>query len=551
LKWLISGRVSTGSFCTLWFSSDPHTEVAKDLKPLWSACYDSEIAPTRCLNGTRETIQAQLAEWANDGAQGLTTFWLSGMAGTGKTAIASTFANSMADEGMLGASFFIDRQHAERRNLSRIVQTLAYDLGKHSHAHLREMSTVLRDDPTFERLPFDKQARLLIKKPLDIARPETLVVVIDALDECGSSEGASLLKALVSSFANHPIKLFATSRNEGDIANAFRDVDHDSIKLQEIEASGDVRLYWERKLDQLCPPERLPDWRSVVSLEQLVDITGHLFIYATTILEIIVDVRIDPIEKLQELLKISGPGSVPSTAFFDSVDYSPLEKLYMHIISGAVKDNHGSIRIEYVLRLHDILEVVIFAREPLTPQGLSDLLDMNKKELDRHLSFLCSVLELPKASDPDGVVRAMHQSFPDFVREKSGHVHSEMTIHVMVAQKQLAERCMVQLNKHLHINMCRLHDPSIFNDEISDKEAQRRLYLTVALRYSCRFWITHWLAHICAAGSQAQLPHGLDDFCAEHLLHWIEVLSLTGNLAAVQRVMPDLMLTIVVRCFTL
>jgi adenylylsulfate kinase-like enzyme len=104
------------------------------------------------------SIQAQLAEWANDGAEGLTTLWLSGMAGTGKTAIASTFASSMADEGILGATFFIDRQQAERRDLSRIVQTLAYDLGKRSHTHLQEMSTVLRDDPTFERLLFQKQA---------------------------------------------------------------------------------------------------------------------------------------------------------------------------------------------------------------------------------------------------------------------------------------------------------------------------------------------------------------------------------------------------------
>jgi hypothetical protein len=220
------------------------------------------------------SIQKKLADWANDGAEGLTTFWLSGMAGTGKTAIASTFASNMADEAVLGASFFIDRQRAERRDLSRIIQTLAYDLGKHSHAHLREMSTVLLDDPTFERLSFQKQARLLIEKPFNIVRPETLVVVIDALDECDASDRASLLGTLITSFANHPIKLFVTSRNEVDIANAFRNVDHRSIKLQEIDATDDVRLYWERSLDQLCPPERLPraafgsctGWRTFVQL---------------------------------------------------------------------------------------------------------------------------------------------------------------------------------------------------------------------------------------------------------------------------------------------
>jgi hypothetical protein len=535
----------------LLFCADPRTEVADKLKPIASAYYDSDIAPTGCLQGTRVSIQAQLTDWANDGAQGLTTLWLSGMAGTGKTAIVSTFASSMADEGMLGATFFIDRQQAERRERSRIVQTLAYDLGKHSHAQLQAMWAVLRDDPTFERLSFEKQAQLLIKEPLDPVRPETLVVVIDGLDECGVSEGASLLKTLATSLAGHPIKLLVSSRNEVDIANTFRDVDHRSIKLQEIEASGDVGLYWEHKLDQLCYFKRLPDWRPLVSLQRLVEMTGHLFIYATTILEIITNFRTSPIKRLNELLEISGSGGVPSATFHDTISHNPLERLYLYIISEAVKDNRGDMRTEYVLRLHDILEVVIFARQPLTPQALSDLLDMDKDELDGYLSPLYSVLEVPDASDPDGVVRVMHQSFPDFVRQKGGLVHSEMTVHGTVAEKHLAERCMIQLNRRLRLNICDLHDPSLFNDEISDLEIRLRQYVTAALRYSCRFWIAHWLKHIRAAGSRAQVPDGLHDFCAEHLLHWIEVVSLTGNLHAVHRAILDLMLEVEVCCLTL
>jgi hypothetical protein len=468
------------------------------------------------------------------------------MAGTGKTAIASTFARRMADEAILGATFFIDRQQAERRDLSRIIQTLAYDLGKHSHAQLRALWAVVRDDPLFDRLPFEKQARLLIKEPLDIVRPETLVIVIDGLDECGALEGVSLVEALVTSLAHHPIKLFVSSRNEVDIASIFRVVAHHPVKLQEIEASDDVRLYWERKLDQLC--DRLPDWRSMVSLKRLVKLTGQLFIYATTILETIADIRTSPIKKLQELLGISGSRSVSPTALDDAVDHNPLEKLYMHTIAEAVKDNRGNMRTEYVLRLHDILEVVIFARQPLTPQALSDLLDIDIDELDRYLSPLCSVLKVPDASDPDGVVRALHQSFPDFVRQKGGLVHPKLTIHAMVAEKHLAERCMSQLNKLLHMNMCHLDDPSLFNDEILDLETLLRQYVTAALRYSCRFWIMHWLEHIREAGAQAQVPDGLDVFCAEHLLHWIEALSLTKCLPAVQQAMSELVLELVVRC---
>jgi hypothetical protein len=531
-------------------SADPRTEVADKLKPIASAYYDSSIAPTGCLQGTRESIHEQLADWANDGAQGLTTLWLSGMAGTGKTAIASTFASSMADEGILGATFFIDRQQAERRDLSRIIQTLAYDLGKHSHAQLQALWAVVRDDPIFDRLPFKKQIRLLIKEPLDIVRPDTLVIVIDGLDECGALEGASLVEALVTSLAHHPIKLFVSSRNEVEIANMFRGLTHSPIELQEIAVSEDVRLYWEHSLDQLCRSKRLPDWRPMVSIGQLVKLTGYLFIYAATILKIIRNTRTSPIKRLRNLLEISSPRSEYTIAFVGPANHGPLEKLYMHILSEALKDDDGVLSNEYVLHVYNILEVVILAQAPLTRQALSDLLDMDIDDLDAYLSPLRSVLVVPDTTSADGVVRPLHQSFPDFVREQGGLVHPKLTLDAMVAELHLTERCMVQLNKLLHLNMCGLDNPSLFNDEISELKIQLRQYLTVALRYSCRFWITHWLAHIRAAGSQVQLPHGLDEFCAENLLHWIEVLSLTGSLPAVQGGITELMLEIEVRCLT-
>jgi hypothetical protein len=481
-----------------------------------------------------------MSDWANDGAQGLTTLWVNGMAGTGKTAIASTFAKNIQEQGILGATFFIDRQQAERRDLRRIVQTLAYDLAKHSHEQLHAVWTVLRDDPAFERLSYQEQVRLLIKNPLDITRPGTLVIVIDGLDECGVSDGVSILSTLVKSLAHHPIKLFVTSRNEADIVRTLRSIPHVAIELQEVGVSGDVQLYWESNLDELCYRKCLPDWRSVVSLRRLVELTGSLFIYATTILEIIQDTRISPIAKLRELLEISGSGSGPSTTFDGSIGYSPLEKLYSQIIAQAVKDNRGNMSAQYALRLRNILEVVIFALEPLTAYALSDLLDMNRDELRAYLAPLCSVLMVPDASNPDGVIRPFHQSFPDFVRQQGGLVHPELTIHPTVAEQYVVERCVCQLNKHLRFDICDIQDASLFNCEVLDLPTRLNQRISAALRYSCRYWPSHLLEHIRVAGFQAQMPLGLDAFCAQHLLHWIEVLSLTGDMNAMHRVMPGL-----------
>jgi hypothetical protein len=465
---------------------------------------------------------------------------VNGMAGTGKTAIASTFATSMANQGILGAAFFIDRQDTQRCDLSRIVQTIAYELAKNNHQQLEAMWTVLRDDPTFERLPFEKQIRLLIKQPLDVVRPDTLVIVIDGLDECGASNGASLLRTLIGSLANHPIKLFVTSRNEVEIVDAIHDLPHTSRELQGVDVSGDVRLYWEHSLDELRRRKRLPDWRSTVEIEQLVELTGHLFIYATTILKIISDTRTSPIKKLRDLLDISRPGSGSALAFVGSDNPGPLEKLYIHILGEAVKNDDGIMINEYAHHLHDILEVVIYAQTPITRQALADLLCMDLNDLDAYLAPLHSVLVVPNANIADEVVRPLHQSFPDFVRRQSGIVHSKLVMDAARAHKNLAEHCLSQLNKLLHHNMCHLTDVSLFNHEVADLQTRVNKHISAALRYSCRYWITHWLEHLQAAGSEAQVPVGLDVLCEQHLLHWIEVLSLTKDLNGVQRVMPEL-----------
>jgi hypothetical protein len=522
--------------------------VSRRLRPVTAANYDSPTAPTGCLEGTRVEILTKLDDWVNDGAPGLTTLWLNGMAGTGKTAIASTFARTMEDQGILGATFFIDRQQSARRDLRRIVQTLAYDLAKHDSERLKGLLIALDSDSTLESLPYQQQVRLLIRRPFDrVGSPKTMVIVVDGLNESGALEGASLLETLVTSLAYYPIKLFVTSRNEADIADAFRGFAHNSIRLQEMDVSGDARLYWEHNLDGLCRRRLLPDWRSTVSIDLLVDITGNLFIYAIVVLGIIQNTRTSPIKKLSELLEKSCGGSGYAMTFDNPVKRSSLEMLYIHILSEAMKDDEGNVRDEYARHLHGVLEVVIFAREPITPQALSDLLDMDIDNLHAYLAPLSSVLIIPDDASPDGVVLPLHQSFLDFVRQQGNIVHPRLGMHIALAHKSIVEHCLFQLNKHLRFDICDIKDASLSNSEVLDLLDRLRQRVSAALRYSCRHWLTHWLEYLRAVGSEARAPHDLSLFCTEHLLHWIEVLSLTGDINGVQRVMSQLMYLMNVR----
>jgi pantothenate kinase-related protein Tda10 len=60
----------------------------------------------QCLADTRVDLLRQLMAWWNNPCDKC-IFWLNGMAGTGKSTIARTVAQTFHDQGRLGASFFV------------------------------------------------------------------------------------------------------------------------------------------------------------------------------------------------------------------------------------------------------------------------------------------------------------------------------------------------------------------------------------------------------------------------------------------------------------
>ena len=80
-----------------------------------------------CLGGTRVDVLKQLEDWLEE-EQGQRVFWLNGLAGTGKSTIAQTFAEVTFAEGKLGASFFCSRDFEDKSNLQAIFPTLAFQL---------------------------------------------------------------------------------------------------------------------------------------------------------------------------------------------------------------------------------------------------------------------------------------------------------------------------------------------------------------------------------------------------------------------------------------
>jgi hypothetical protein len=116
-------------------------------------------------------------------------FWLNGMAGTGKSTISRTVAQSFADDGKLGASFFFKRGEGERGNASRFFTTIAAQLVRTVSAIIPYLSKAIDADPGISGKVMKEQFENLIFQPLsEVGRISgttvKLVIVIDALDEC-------------------------------------------------------------------------------------------------------------------------------------------------------------------------------------------------------------------------------------------------------------------------------------------------------------------------------------------------------------------------------
>ena len=221
-------------------------------------------------------------------------FWLNGLAGTGKSTIAQSFSEAVAEEGFLGASFFCSRDYLERKELKHIFPTLAYQLAYRYHSFRSHIISIIKDDPTLAHTSLISQLEKLLVNPLSGSNI-SCVIVIDALDECIDNEPSSAILSVLGQFVKRLplVKFFITGRPEPRIRTGFHlpllepltqifllhDVDLTSV-------NNDIQLYLTQRLTTIAKQRsnlELPDpWPYNNEIEALTEKSSGLFIFAST-----------------------------------------------------------------------------------------------------------------------------------------------------------------------------------------------------------------------------------------------------------------------------
>ncbi|KAI5921913.1 vegetative incompatibility protein HET-E-1 [Camillea tinctor] len=495
------------------------------------AAFDShaEEYNSTCCEGTRIEILEEIKAWATaESPQTKAIFWLNGMAGTGKSTISRTVARYFSDRRQLGASFFFKRGEGARSELSKFFATITTQLVRQLPALVPHVKRAIKDHPDLFNKAMQEQFQKLILIPLTEAYSETqhhssLVVVIDALDECEQQDNVGQIIGLFSRF-NEPqcprLRIFTTSRPELHIRDSFIVIEDNYQDLVLHERSvptieHDISIYLHHELTKIkshynrtVPHHRqLPqNWPNSFEVDGIIKMSIPLFIFAATTCRFLADRRGgNPDEKLSEVLK-----------YQTKSQESNLDATYLPVLNQLLANLPRREENKVMGLFKRLVGSIIILQNPLPTSSLSRLLDISQDEIENLLDFLHSVLNIP--SSPKFPVRLFHLSFRDFLLDPSKCGKIPFWIDEKEAHRQLAVDCLRLLDETLQRDICQLQWPEIRLESISRQKIDDKLPLEV--QYACQYWIYHIeLAEDgIYDGSEAHC------FLKRHFLHWLEAL---------------------------
>jgi hypothetical protein len=510
------------------------------------ASFDShrEEYNARCLANTRVELRRQITEWAED-RNGKPIFWLSGMAGTGKSTIARTIAQSFADKAQLGASFFFKKGEGDRGNASRFFTTVATDLMVHIPGLIAGIRKAIDADPGISEKALKNQFEKLILQPLTETKqapPKALglVVVIDALDECEREEDVRAILQLLSrtkDISPISLRIFVTSRPELPIRLGFKqmsDGTYQDLILHEVPKKTighDLELFLEHELGEIREQRSMPpDWPGKDQIQALVEMAIPLFIFAATACRYIGDKRDNPKKRLDIVLQ-----------YQTATQVSKLDRTYLPILNQLFDDEDEVDKERRTSEFREIVGSIVVLESPLSIASLAHLLNIPKEDVNCMLDLLHSVLSIPV--DKDIPVRLLHLSFRDFLLDPRKRGNSPFWVDERETHERLASKCLQLMSspKGLKQNICNLTRPGTLRSEIDSRTIDDGL--PPEMRYACRYWVHHLeqgKGRICDGDS-------VHTFLQKYFLYWLEAMSLIGEASESIRMIDSLQLLMSVR----
>ncbi|KIJ36165.1 hypothetical protein M422DRAFT_261492 [Sphaerobolus stellatus SS14] len=489
-------------------------ESSDRLKSLIKGIEEDNL-PNDCLTGTRQHIFDIVDNWCHDKKSKPNLLWISGSPGAGKSAIASSLVSQIGRENC--ARFFFKRDSAYFRDPSNVWKTIAYHLAIVNKDIGIYLDKYLETNPSYmDNSQRSEDFKTLIVETFKYIPSENHskapIIIIDALDECDTSEGQKIFYKSLADWAEQPefnFKMIVTSRNQDNIWKAIGKCCHHLL------------LHTGQKLSQYA---------------------AGLFIWAKLVTSYIAAGIAT--EHLEDILTNMGQ-------LGHSEDNNlNLDRLYAQILYSIFQGCTKKEKNLYEL----VLGALIYAKSPLSINILEIIFKESKITSEaistalRKFSPLLLSLDL---DDRDAPLHLCHLSFRDFFQEntqeetgqyenitrshkaletysKSLQQSSQMDICNITSTESLGYICLGLLkymNNELQFNMGQLESSHFANKDITGLSQRLDSLISKPLRFSCQWWHEH-LPENVDTSSNGELLKEAEIFLKNKLLFWLEVMSL-------------------------
>jgi len=459
-----------------------------------------------CLRGTRGTILEAIESWSKDPSMP-PIFWLDGLTGTGKSAIAQTVAGLCDAHDKLVSSFFCSRDDADHHSLCLIFPTLAIQLAQQHPKIWSILLPLLRSNPDIVYESLSKQVKKLIVEPL-MSADVPAIIVIDALDEWLDDTSQSALLSAVEYWARKipKVKFLITSRPEPHILAGFclplLCGLADALTLHDVAPdliNNDIRIFLEHELSGLAAQSGLDDWPTAAQLDLLCGRVAGLFVYAVATVKFLGQKHTSP-DKQYAIVAHSPDDTVHEGTVEGVHGGMSLDSLCISILRAPFKDNNA--QDDAVVR--SVLAAVVLVTHPLPPYAIADLICLTAGVVMNILGSIQSLLRLHE--DPDEPVCPFHKLLSDLLTSPTRCVDERFYIAPWKSHSEITLNCLKLMNEGLG-------DSVSLHDAINPR---------VALKYACTSWHVH-LTEI-REDVTAVIP-ALRHFLEEQFIAWLKELG--------------------------
>lgn len=200
-----------------------------------------------------------------------------------------------------------------------------------------------------------------------------------------------------------------------------------------------------------------------------------------------------------------------------------LDAMYVQVLKGSLlgdcDENESQILGE---RFRRVVGSIVVMFDTLSTVALARLLDEPVGRVKTTLESLHSVLNVPASEH--SLIRLLHPSFRDFLLDKQRCSDPRFWVDEVDVHDRLADNCLRLMSDTLRTDICGLHIPGTLTSELECGKVDDNL--PADAQYACRYWVRH-----LQRGRVKLYDKGpAHEFLEKHFLHWLEALSLVGQM---------------------